>query len=206
VGGIPDSARGPGRDLSSALAVEEIGDRLSLVTGGDYQAMVADNGGGHRGVRLPPGARSTPRQSGGSARRRSPRSSTPTRLFIYLARQRVLMLVDVVVPGWVRFHAPGGATDVAGYLDAHNTALSWPFDTLVAGHLTGRSAPCQRPSACPSIVAANQTAAHDSAGDHLAIPVMAGRAAGVAEPRVPRTVLVSSSPEELRRTHRRYLE
>src|SRR5260221_9221663 len=42
----------------------------------------------------------------------------------HLARQRVLMLVDVVVPGWVPFHALGGATDVAGYLDAHDTALS----------------------------------------------------------------------------------
>jgi glyoxylase-like metal-dependent hydrolase (beta-lactamase superfamily II) len=56
--------------------------------------------------------------------------------FIYLPRQRVLMLVDVVVPGWVPFHALGGATDVAGYLDAHDAALSYAFDTLVAGHLT----------------------------------------------------------------------
>jgi hypothetical protein len=46
------------------------------------------------------------------------------------------MLVDVVVPGWVPFHALGGATDVAGYLDAHDAALSYAFDTLVAGHLT----------------------------------------------------------------------
>src|SRR5260221_13989684 len=57
-------------------------------------------------------------------------------IFIYLPRQRVLMLVDVVVPGWVPFHALGGATDVAGYLDAHDTALGYDFDTLVAGHLT----------------------------------------------------------------------
>ncbi len=35
---IPDAARGPARDLSGGLAVEEIGDRLFLVTDGDYQA------------------------------------------------------------------------------------------------------------------------------------------------------------------------
>jgi len=56
-------------------------------------------------------------------------------IFIYLRAQRALMLVDVVVRGWVPFHALGGATDVAGYLDAHDTALGYPFDILVGGHL-----------------------------------------------------------------------
>src|SRR5258706_3720419 len=46
VGSIPEAARGPARDLSGGLAVEEIGDRLFLVTDGDYQAMVADTGHG----------------------------------------------------------------------------------------------------------------------------------------------------------------
>jgi len=46
VGSIPEAARGPARDLSGGLAVEEIGDRLFLVTNGDYQAMVADTGHG----------------------------------------------------------------------------------------------------------------------------------------------------------------
>jgi len=46
VGSIPDAARGPARELSGGLAVEEIGDRLFLVTDGDYQAMVADTGEG----------------------------------------------------------------------------------------------------------------------------------------------------------------
>src|SRR5258706_4572253 len=39
VGSIPEAARGPAHDLSGGLAVEEIGDRLFLVTDGDYQAM-----------------------------------------------------------------------------------------------------------------------------------------------------------------------
>src|SRR5260221_859826 len=46
MGSIPDSARGPTRDLAGGLAVEEVGDRLFLVTDGDYQAMVADTGEG----------------------------------------------------------------------------------------------------------------------------------------------------------------
>jgi tetratricopeptide (TPR) repeat protein len=46
VGSVPWSARGPARDLSGGLAVEEIGDHLYLVTDGDYQAMVADTGKG----------------------------------------------------------------------------------------------------------------------------------------------------------------
>ena len=202
MGSIPDSARGPARDLSSGLAVEEIGDRLFLVTDGDYQAMVADTGEGIVAFDAPWGAEylaairrvstapvthvvyshSHYDHIGGAghlgatevvaqqatadilSRHADHRRPVPTmtfdremtldaglhrielryhgpnhqdgNIFIYLARQRVLMLVDVVVPGWVPFHALGGATDVAGYLDAHDTALSYPFDTLVAGHLT----------------------------------------------------------------------
>jgi glyoxylase-like metal-dependent hydrolase (beta-lactamase superfamily II) len=202
VGSIPDSARGPARDLSGGLAVEEIGDRLFLVTDGEYQAMIADTGegivafdapwgpeyvsairrvspapvthvvyshshydhiggAGHLGAAVVVAHRATAEVLGRHADHRRPlpamtfdREMTldagPHRIelryhgpnhqdgniFIYLPRLRVLMLVDVVVPGWVPFHALGGATDVAGYLDAHSTALSYEFDTLVAGHLT----------------------------------------------------------------------
>jgi glyoxylase-like metal-dependent hydrolase (beta-lactamase superfamily II) len=202
VGNIPESARGPARDLSGGLAVEQIGDRLFLVTDGDYQAMVADTGEGivafdapwgeeylaairrvspapvthvvyshshydhiggasHLGAAVVVAHRATAEILRRHADHRRPvptvtfdremtldagphsielRYHGPNHqdgnIFIHLPQQRVLMLVDVVVPGWVPFHALGGATDVAGYLDAHDTALSYPFDTLVAGHLT----------------------------------------------------------------------
>ena len=202
MGSIPPGARGPARDLSGGLAVEEIGDRLFLVTDGDYQAMVADTGEGIVAFDAPWDAeyaaaiRRIRRAQvthviyshshfdhiGGAGQLGAPtvvahratadildrhadcRRPVPTltfdremtldagphrielryhgpnhqdgNIFIYLPRQRVLMLVDIVVPGWVPFHALGGATDVAGYLDAHDTALSYGFDTLVAGHLT----------------------------------------------------------------------
>lgn len=56
-------------------------------------------------------------------------------LFIHLPRQRVLMLVDVVYPGYAPYPGLGIAADVQGYLDAHEQALAYDFDTLVAGHV-----------------------------------------------------------------------
>ncbi|MDG0831863.1 MBL fold metallo-hydrolase [Roseateles saccharophilus] len=56
-------------------------------------------------------------------------------LFIHLPRQRVLMLVDVVYPGYAPYPGLGIAADVQGYLEAHEQALAYDFDTLVAGHV-----------------------------------------------------------------------
>jgi hypothetical protein len=46
------------------------------------------------------------------------------------------MLVDVVFPGWVPFAYLGLAEDVFGYVQAHDIALNYNFDTFVGGHLT----------------------------------------------------------------------
>jgi glyoxylase-like metal-dependent hydrolase (beta-lactamase superfamily II) len=56
-------------------------------------------------------------------------------VFIYAPRQKVLMLVDVVYPGWMPYKNLGIAEDVPGYIRAHDDALSYDFDTLVAGHV-----------------------------------------------------------------------
>ena len=56
-------------------------------------------------------------------------------LFAWLPEQKVLMLVDVVFPGWVPFKNLGIAEDVDGYLAAHRQALGYDFETLVAGHV-----------------------------------------------------------------------
>jgi hypothetical protein len=45
------------------------------------------------------------------------------------------MLVDVVYPGWMPYKNLGIAEDVPGYIQAHHDALSYDFDTLVAGHV-----------------------------------------------------------------------
>jgi glyoxylase-like metal-dependent hydrolase (beta-lactamase superfamily II) len=57
-------------------------------------------------------------------------------IFIYAPAQKTLMLVDIIFPGWVPFPYLALAEDVFGYIKAHDTALSYDFDTFVGGHLT----------------------------------------------------------------------
>jgi glyoxylase-like metal-dependent hydrolase (beta-lactamase superfamily II) len=59
----------------------------------------------------------------------------PGNVFIYAPRQRVLMLVDVVYPGYVPYPGLGVATDVPGYIEAHRQALSYDFTEFVGGHV-----------------------------------------------------------------------
>ena len=44
----------------------------------------------------------------------------PGNIFIHLPRLRILVLVDVVVPGWVPFKSLGVASDVPGFIQAHD--------------------------------------------------------------------------------------
>ncbi len=57
-------------------------------------------------------------------------------IFIYAPRQRILMNVDVIFPGWVPFSSLAMAADLRGFLRGHDVALSYDFDTFVPGHLT----------------------------------------------------------------------
>jgi glyoxylase-like metal-dependent hydrolase (beta-lactamase superfamily II) len=56
-------------------------------------------------------------------------------IFIYAPRQRVLMLVDVIYPGFMPYKNLGIAEDVQGYVEGHRQALAYDFDVLVAGHV-----------------------------------------------------------------------
>lgn len=60
----------------------------------------------------------------------------PGNIFVYAPKQKVLMLVDVVFPGWVPFKDLALADDVLGYIQAHDQALVFDFDTFIGGHLT----------------------------------------------------------------------
>ena len=60
----------------------------------------------------------------------------PGNIFVYALRQRVLMLVDVIYPGWVPFQNLALAQDVPGFLDAYDQALAYPFDFFIGGHVT----------------------------------------------------------------------
>jgi glyoxylase-like metal-dependent hydrolase (beta-lactamase superfamily II) len=56
--------------------------------------------------------------------------------FIYAPRQKVLMLIDVIYPGWMLYKNLGVTVDVPGFVNAHYNALAIDFETLVAGHVS----------------------------------------------------------------------
>ena len=57
-------------------------------------------------------------------------------IFIYAPDQKILMVIDVIFPGWVPFSSLAMASDLRGFLRGHDEVLSFDFDTLVSGHLT----------------------------------------------------------------------
>jgi glyoxylase-like metal-dependent hydrolase (beta-lactamase superfamily II) len=62
-------------------------------------------------------------------------------IFIYAPEQRVLMLVDVIFPGWVPFSNLALSANIPGFIKAHEQALDYDFDTLVGGHVTRPGTP-----------------------------------------------------------------
>jgi len=57
-------------------------------------------------------------------------------IFIYSPRQKTLMLVDVVYPGYMPYKNLGIAEDVPGYLEVQRKALAYDFSAFVGGHVT----------------------------------------------------------------------
>ena len=55
-------------------------------------------------------------------------------IFIYAPKQKVLMVVDIIFPGWGPFMLV--TDDIPGLIAAHDQILSYDIDTLIAGHLT----------------------------------------------------------------------
>jgi glyoxylase-like metal-dependent hydrolase (beta-lactamase superfamily II) len=66
---------------------------------------------------------------------------TDGNIFIHLPKQRVLMLVDVIFPGWVPFSNLALSAYVPGFISAHEHALWYDFDALVTGHVTRPGTP-----------------------------------------------------------------
>ncbi|KAI9672911.1 MAG: hypothetical protein M1829_004461 [Trizodia sp. TS-e1964] len=60
----------------------------------------------------------------------------PGNIFIYAPAQKVLMLVDVIFPGWAPFIELAFASNFRGYLEAHDQVLSYDFTAFVGGHLS----------------------------------------------------------------------
>ena len=58
----------------------------------------------------------------------------PGNIYVYAPEQKVLMVIDIIFPGWVPFKNLALAEDTRGYVAAHDTVLSYDFDVLVSGH------------------------------------------------------------------------
>jgi glyoxylase-like metal-dependent hydrolase (beta-lactamase superfamily II) len=59
----------------------------------------------------------------------------PGNIFIYAPKQRVLMLVDMVFPGWMPWRRFAVAHDVVGYFAQVEEIRKVPFETFVGGHV-----------------------------------------------------------------------
>jgi glyoxylase-like metal-dependent hydrolase (beta-lactamase superfamily II) len=59
-------------------------------------------------------------------------------IFVYSPAQKVLMLVDVVFPGWVPFAQLADSTNIPGWIQAHHQILEYDFIHYIGGHV-GRS-------------------------------------------------------------------
>ena len=62
-------------------------------------------------------------------------NQTPDNIFIYAPAHQTLMVVDILFPGWVPFKSLGIAQDIPGWIGAQDVAMSYPWTTLVGGHL-----------------------------------------------------------------------
>ena len=58
----------------------------------------------------------------------------PGNIYVYAQKQKVLMKIDIVFPGWTPFKGLAVAEDTVGYFKAHDVILSYDFDKLVSGH------------------------------------------------------------------------
>jgi glyoxylase-like metal-dependent hydrolase (beta-lactamase superfamily II) len=56
--------------------------------------------------------------------------------FIYAPKQKTLMLVDVVFPGWIPYKDLAVSQDIPEYVRGYDVALTYDFDTYIGGHVT----------------------------------------------------------------------
>lgn len=58
----------------------------------------------------------------------------PGNIYIYAPKQKVLMLVDVIFPGWSPFSNLALAEEVPEYIKAYDKVLDFDFDVFIGGH------------------------------------------------------------------------
>jgi glyoxylase-like metal-dependent hydrolase (beta-lactamase superfamily II) len=60
---------------------------------------------------------------------------TPDNSVIHFPEHDALMMVDIVNVGWVPVYVVNLSDDIPGYLEMPATALTYPWKTLISGHL-----------------------------------------------------------------------
>jgi glyoxylase-like metal-dependent hydrolase (beta-lactamase superfamily II) len=60
---------------------------------------------------------------------------TPDNIFIHLPDHNTLMLVDIVNPGWAPVCQSNLTDDVPGFIEAPDTALTYPWKHFIGGHM-----------------------------------------------------------------------
>ena len=60
---------------------------------------------------------------------------SPDNIFIHLRDHDALMLVDIVNPGWAPVCQSNLTDDVPGYIEAPETALTYPWKHFIGGHM-----------------------------------------------------------------------
>jgi len=60
----------------------------------------------------------------------------PGNIFIHAPKEKILMVVDVIFPGWVPFRRMALSDNIGGWIKGNKAVLDFEFDTLIAGHVT----------------------------------------------------------------------
>lgn len=60
----------------------------------------------------------------------------PGNISVYAPVQKVLVLIDVVFPGWIPFSELAVSDDIPGWIEAHEQILEYDFDHYIGGHLS----------------------------------------------------------------------
>ncbi|MFC8449233.1 MBL fold metallo-hydrolase [Kitasatospora sp. NPDC057223] len=60
---------------------------------------------------------------------------SPDNIFVHAPDHATLMVVDVLYPGWVPFRNLAVSQDIPAWVKAQDIAMSYPWTTLVGGHL-----------------------------------------------------------------------
>jgi len=60
----------------------------------------------------------------------------PGNIFVHAPKEKILMAVDIIFPGWVPFRRLALSDNIGGWIKGNKAILDFNFDTLVAGHVT----------------------------------------------------------------------